>query len=377
MSSDKSSFQDPHILHSFRLLISLALLLLLAGGVLGQQPSGPSPYSLCSTYVPEIGGIITAAASSTGIAVAENKGRVRLLGNGTLETVWSAELGGDIVSNLLISGDSLYVVTNTSSEEPSSRLRVINIETGLIRNSLEVILDRSFLLKRAGDAILIVPSSSAPAVLRTTQLTYSGNFTAWTPGDVFLFTDGERALFASADGRLKVASILTGEPISEISGSSGKIEGAVLSTAGRVIQGKNGGEIRAEAINSNGRDWSFKTGGTVVFLKSLNGKILSASNDNFLYLLSEESGKVVWRGRLPGRPLTGALLKDGSIAVAVLGEERLLLFDSTNGKPRNTIELEANEEVQPGGIIETEEGGIAALTSRGLRLYAASGGCTR
>lgn len=377
MSSDKSSFRGPHILISYRHILSLVLALLLAPGIFGQQPGEQTPYSLCSTYISDSGSILAAAAVAGGVAIAEKGGRIRLLSGNTLDTVWSAEVGGEVVSNLLAAGDSLYIAVNTASDEPRSRLRILSPETGLIKSTFELASSSSFFLASAGDAVVIVPAGKAPVVFSEGTLSQPGIFGAWAAGDSFLFADKERVILGSSGGSVKIVSLPTGSVIAEKPGSNGKAETAFLSSGGRSVVGTGSGEIRSEANDSNGRSWSFKTGGAVVLLKSLDERIIAASNDNFLYLLSEDSGRVIWRSRLPGRPSTGALLKNNKAAIAVLGEERLLLIDVANGKVLNSVGLESGEEVQLGGIFEGEGGNLLLHTTRGIKAFAAGGGCSK
>ena len=377
MSSDKSSFRGPHILISYRHIVSLALTLLLTQGIFGQQPGEQTPYSLCSTYVSDSGSIFAATTVAGGAAIAEKGGRIRLVSADTLDTVWSTEVGGEVVSNVLGSGDSLYVVVNTASDEPRSRLRVLSIETGLIKSTYELASSSSFLLSSAGEAVVIVPAGKAPAVFSAGTRSQPGIFETWTADDSFLFADKDRVLVASSNGRVRIVSLITGSIVAETLGSKGKAATALLTAGGRSVVGTGRGDIRAESIDTSGRSWAFKTGGAIVFLESFDGKILAASNDNFLYLFSEDSGRVIWRSRLPGRPSTGALLQNTTAAIAVLGEERLLLIDLANGKVLNSVGLEAGEEVQPGGIFEGEGGSLLLHTTRGIRAFAAGGGCSK
>ncbi|HCA56375.1 MAG TPA: hypothetical protein DEP46_00175 [Blastocatellia bacterium] len=377
MASDNYSFRGPHISILFRHLLTVALAVSLVPGIFGQQSGEQTPYTLCSTYVTGSGGIVAVASSASGVAVGEKGGRIRLLSGDTLEAVWSAEVGGEVVSNLLVAGNNLYAVVNSASSEPSSKLRVLSIETGLIRRTHELASDRSFFLAIAGDSVVSVPESSAPVIFSPGEGAKPALVGAWSEGDSFLFAERERILLASANGRVKIASLQTGVILSEKAGSYGKVAIALVTSDGRSVVGTESGEIRAEAIEANGRFWTFKTGGAIVYLKSFDGKILAASNDNFLYLLSEDSGRVIWRSRLPGRPSTGALLSTGPAAFAVLGEERLLLIDISSGKVSNTVALEADEEIQPGGIFEGVSDGLLLHTTRGIKTFAANGSCRK
>lgn len=377
MASDNYSFRGPHISILFRHLLTVALAVSLVPGIFGQQSGEQTPFTLCSTYVPGSGGIVAVAASASGVAVGEKGGRIRLLSGDTLEAVWSAEVGGEVVSNLLVAGNLVYAVVNSASNEPSSKLRVLSLETGLIRRTHELASGRSFFLASAGDAVVSVPASSAPVIFSPGEGSKPAVIGAWSEGDSFLFADKERVLLASANGRVKIVSLQTGAILTEKAGSNGKVAIAVVTADGRSVVGTESGEIRSEAMEANGRFWSFKTGGAIVYLKSFGGKILAGSNDNFLYLLSEDSGRVIWRSRLPGRPLTGALLTTGSAAVAGLGEERLLLIDVSNGKVSNTVALEADEEIQPGGISEGVGDGLLLHTTRGIKAFAANGSCRK
>ncbi|MBK9165617.1 MAG: hypothetical protein IPM21_17245 [Acidobacteria bacterium] len=333
------------------------------------------PFKLCSSYFPQTGNIGSAVGDHRGVFLAETGGRVRLLHQKTLETIWSAEVGGNIVSNLLLSRDSLFVTANTDSDEPASRLREINLNTGLTRNTYDLEFSKSYLLKKAGESVLVVPEAGAPQMLDSSGLTPAGRFAFWSTGDRVLFADDDQLLVVSTNGISRVVSWVAATMPSYQPTADRLVASALITANGRLITGNGKGEIRSEQLGVNGRVWKFKTGGEIVFADSFDGKILIASNDNFLYLLGEQNGSVIWRSRLPGRPSTGRVLRDDSVAIGVLGEERIFIIDLSNGKVRNFIQLEENEEVQPGGVLETQPGGLALLTSRGLRAYSSSAGC--
>lgn len=378
MISDQQLLRISNILF-FARTVTLAGLLLFSVSLAGGQPKAMAaePFKLCSSYILETGTIITAVGNQRGVFVAESGGMIRLLHPTSLNTIWSAEIGGNIVSNLVLAGDFLYVSANTASDAPISKLRAINVDTGLIHSSYDLEFSKSFQLRKAGDRLLIVPEAAAPQLLNGSDLRENGRFDLWSSGDRVLFANAERMLVVSGTNVLRVVSLTDMSNRPQIQGNDRVFASAYITSDGRLITGNGTGEIRSERLAANGRTWKFKTGGEIVLMDSIDGNVLIASNDNFLYLLGGQNGSVIWRSRLPGRPSTGKVLQDAGVAIGVLGEERIFIIDSSNGKVQNLIQLEENEEIRPDGIHETQPGSFALLTTRGLRAYSSAANCGR
>src|SRR4030095_12089111 len=101
----------PHL----ALLLSLALFILVFAASARSSVDEAAVFGKCWDYktLPNLSVRMAADASNVYFVDAENRihGVDLLLG----KKIWSSELGGDVVSNLLAVGDSVVVVTSTQS----------------------------------------------------------------------------------------------------------------------------------------------------------------------------------------------------------------------------------------------------------------------
>ena len=94
---------------------------------------------------------------------------------------------------------------------------------------------------------------------------------------------------------------------------------------------------------------------------------LTASNDNFLYLMSA-AGDIVWKRRLPARPSIRPLIFDKFALVAASGEKNLYIVNLKNGKFADQINFESeivSSVLIPGngGVAVLEPGYVARIST--------------
>ena len=90
---------------------------------------------------------------------------------------------------------------------------------------------------------------------------------------------------------------------------------------------------------SGGKNWKFRTGGRVAFVRPVNGSVLLGSTDNFVYFMSVEYGSLLWKRRLPGRIANGGLIGTGLAVFTVIGERSAFVIELEKGRIVDRLDL--------------------------------------
>ena len=283
---------------------------------------------------------------------------------------WSSELGGEIRSNILESAGTVFVVTATTPSEkgkPSEALlRSLSSDTGLTTRTQKLASAGRFFLGAVEGALIVVSSSGTIESLSTAN----GN-SAWRREIAGGFI-GEPVMSA---GKITVAA--TSNQIFVVSVSGGEIESVrkmpfAVTAVGRTAEGTMivGDERGSVFLYDGALDkplWKFKSGGAISNVSGANGNILAVSNDNFVYLLNDRNGDVIWKKRLPGRAAAARVYENKYVVVAGFEEHDALLLDASKGKVAGQIKLSGDETVTD---IQTAPTSIFVLTSTSLYSYA-------
>lgn len=290
---------------------------------------------------------------------------------------WTSELGGELRSNILENAGIVFVVTAT---RPSGRgkpaeaaLRGLSRDTGLtIRTQKLPAAERYFLYAAADGSLIVVSSAGTIEAISAAD----GN-AAWRRE----IAGGFVAEPAMAAGKIAVAA--TSNQIFVISVSGGDIESVrkmpfAVTAVGRTADGQMlvGDERGTVFLYDDAVDkpvWKFKSGGSISTIAGANGNILAVSNDNFVYLLDDRNGDVIWKKRLPGRAAAAHVFEDKYVVVAGFEQHDALLLDVSKGKVAGQIKLAGDETVSS---IRTTPTSILVLTNTSLYSYALNG-CKR
>lgn len=296
--------------------------------------------------------------------------RVVQLKSATGDVLWTSDIGGRFVSPIIVDDAVVYVITSRNGgvggDGVQMDVRTLSNETGLTiwRAALPF-----------SSVMSAVPATSGIAI--TTQ-----------KGDVYFYskTSGQ-LLWHLSVGELTSASAVGGDKlilatkeknILLIDLTDGRVADSVdlgflpslvaeLGSLTIVADGK--GELVSLNIRGHDRLWDFRAGGKIVeIIPTGDDRILVASDDNFVYLMSAAYGNIIWKRRMPGRILYGRLLKDGQVVFTVIGEKNAFVLDLDKGKVVDKITLGTDEEFIPIKIGASENGFIVP-TSKGLNYY--------
>ncbi|MBA3353169.1 MAG: PQQ-binding-like beta-propeller repeat protein [Blastocatellia bacterium] len=359
---------------SVRLLRSLVGVLVLLGlstaaASATSVSSGDEPiaFNKCWDYdaMPDLS--IALSGSTTAVYFVDNDRRLHAIDVTAATKLWSSDLGGQVVSDLLVTEASIVMVTNvgdvSSSAPLAAKLRSISRQTGVTNWIADLPATPSAWLGAVNGTIVSVGKlGNILAFSRETGLPVwnksLGVELATEPHfedrSVLVGTVGNELVRVSYAGKLVMIAKL------------GHLPTAVFSdSANRVMSGDERGNLIFMSPAGK-RFWKFKNGAQISYIVTYDSEFLVASYDNFIYKISK-SGNVEWKRRLSGRLFGKPLIVAGMAAASVAGDGSVYVLDVADGKIVNRIETGEGNSTR----IAAVQGGKGLVTagSAGLAYY--------
>jgi outer membrane protein assembly factor BamB len=301
-----------------------------------------------------------AASDGTYLYIGERGGRVSAVAADDGKRVWTSEVGGELVSNLLVIDRELQLVMR--SAEGLHELRTLSVVSGIASRSVLLPVRGQIQIYSKGHNVVIVSDvgdlvavdQKADKPVWTKKLTIA-------PKVVIL---GENALVAGFDdGRVSFIDLADGKVIRTITVKF--VPSALMLSGDHLVLGDERGNITNLDVDRNTPVWTFKSGGKISGIYPIgDSEILVTSFDNFTYLLNFANGHVVWKRREPSRILETAIVKSNYAGVTPFGEASVLFFDPDNGKSLGQIVMPNSLEfIQPPQLVGDS---VVTFTTEGL-----------
>ena len=268
-------------------------------------------------------------------------GTVEALSSTTLESNWRAELGGEFVSDLALVENGIAVVTNPAREPAAaagdmSTVRLLSKESGITVWAAKVAYSERYFLGRTNGSLAIVSKDG-----QVTLLDRSSGQVHWQTMPIGklsarpVFSPASVA-FATADKQLTVISAQGGRVI--IKQPTDFVATAITYLKNDAIAaGDERGNVTLFRAEMSKAVWRFKGGAGISSVSETDEGILVTSLDNFVYLISDYNGDVIWKRRLTGRVLDGGLAVNGHFVVFIYGENSGFVIDMEEGKLTDSI----------------------------------------
>lgn len=308
-----------------------------------QKPEDADPAKPAFKKCWEIGGSILA---EPGIAADDTQGYFALrdgkvvgveLASGSI--AWTAETGGKIASELVVSNGRIFFVALSQNQSTGSRstLRVLSTKTGLSLWNLALPTAGKYFLSAENGSLSVISDAGALWMLDGSDGRIKWHSTA--SGEVSALpriSDG-RLLLAVEKKRVEEFSIEDGKRIALAQADSvPAFVGAGRSSA--AVYSDDRGNVHS--INMNGgKNWKFRAGGRVVYIRPVGDNVLLGSADNFVYFMNVEYGNLLWKRRLPGRIASGGIIGSDLAAFTVIGERSAFILDLEKGRVVDRVEL--------------------------------------
>jgi outer membrane protein assembly factor BamB len=248
--------------------------------------------------------------------------------------IWKTELGGKIISRLILDkadNKTIYVVTKLNS----AIIWAINAETGITKWQVTIpfALSGEVFLYNYQDALVVVCKNG-----KVLSFDKSDGTINWIKSINFAITSNpsffeDRGFLSTANNKIFSIVLADGMIVPQISTLTTPNILLALTKKEFVWTDKTGRFF----FRGNQK---FRAGAEISNIIATSNGILIASNDNFLYLISTDKQKILWKKKLAGRVFPKPLIINNWAIVPVLGESELLVVDLTNGKVINNLTIE-------------------------------------
>ena len=333
--------------------------------------SQESPLKKCWTSPVDSAEVRTMLADAGVLYSTGSDGNLRAVRLDDGSQLWTAEIGGDFASNIIAAGNDLIVVSNASGEKKQSSIRSVSKQTGVVRWRAEVPFSEKYYLGGFERNEIAAIGSTGFAI----GVSLENGTTIWKTdlGEVSAapsFGNGKVLVGAVSKHIYLISAVERGRILLKVE-SKWKTTAVALHDDGDFVVGDERGNIVKYGSNGN-TGWKFKNGASISHLTPTDEGILAASNDNFLYMLTNSRGGVIWKRRLSGRIALQPVVMKESIFAVTYGDGRGYLLSTRKGKIVDQT-ANADKDFTPLSITGSGEH-ISIPGPNGVTLYSSSCG---
>lgn len=356
-----------------RIILFFAVLFSFSAADFSQKPAAADANVIlkqCWNFpVPEAG-IASLTGDEHGVFTATFSGDVSAFDAKSGEKIWTSELGGAVVSDILIDAKRVYIATNSAAENGPTTIRTLSRETGITLWSGTFPRSQKIYLVADPTGLIAMSDSGKAARFDSAdgKLVWQKDLAGKVAAKP-LFS-AEVGFYASGDRRIN--SI---DPISGAAKDSKDIEQKAVFLGGTQDYGILFGDDRGRLTkwtSDHAVSWQFKAGGRITKAVRTKEGILAASDDNFVYMIWDYNGDVTWKIRLSGRVSDIAVLNESLGAATAVGSNEVFILDLSKGRAVTRIGG-ADSDAMIGSILSTADGKLITATNADVKLYSLDG----
>ncbi len=258
---------------------------------------------------------------------------IELMDLQTNRKLWRSELVGKINSSFIVDQidyKTLYFVTKLTS----STIWALNAETGITKWQMIIpsSLTGEIFLSLYQNALIVISRDG-----KVLSIDKSIGTINWIKSLNFVITSNptffeDQVLLSTADNKIFQIRLTDGKIFPLVDTPSVPNILLALSKKEFVWTDKFGRFFFRDKLK-------FRAGAEISNINVAPKGILVASNDNFLYFLSTDKQKILWRKKFAGRIFPKPLVVGNWAIVAVTGETELLIVDLANGNLINSLAI--------------------------------------
>ncbi len=289
---------------------------------------------------------------------------------------WTGEVGGKPLSELVLAGGKIFTIAVPVRESPASKpvLRAFSSTTGLSLWNIELPVSTKYFLVGDNENLAVVSSDGALWLMDAEAGRIKWH--ASTIGSVSTHPriEAGRLLLAVGGTRVEEFSIETGAKI-----ASAAVEGVpAFVGAGKssaAIYSDDRGNVYSIQMGG-GKNWKFRAGGRVGYIRAVSDNVLLGSADNFVYFMSVDYGNLLWKRRLPGRVASGGLVGSGLAVFTVVGDRSAYIVELEKGRLIDRLDISEQDAflLTP---IRANGRYLIAATANGLTAFSTDCGKTK
>jgi outer membrane protein assembly factor BamB len=316
------------------------------------------PLSQCWSYPTEKHTQNTIASDNDfGVYIASYNSELRAI-NFNGQTEWKTELGGQLVSNLLVIGNNIYIVSKSNNNESikidenlsnsSNTIRSVDRLTGVTNWLMKIFNSEKIHLLGFNDSVIIFGQEGIIQSIKMSNghIVWEDSLNSELSSTPFL-EDKQTVLLGTRGGDITRWSLSAGRNIQKMKVSAAPT--AVLK--GRynrnLFWGDNKGSVfSVKNTNSKGLmknykiNWRFRNGASISHLTAAPDGLLISSYDNFIYFVSYEDGEIIWKRRFSGRIHSEPFIDGGYAVITTTADSESSIIEMSSGKTINKISLE-------------------------------------
>jgi outer membrane protein assembly factor BamB len=338
----------------------------------GQNAADQLPVSKCWEAGHDDDIIVDAETGDGIIIVALRSGR--LIGKSLAgQTLWLTDIGGVIDSNLVVAGNSIFLVSkpvSVGTDPPGeAALREFSGQTGLPVFSVSLGKGEKWKLVSVKKNLLLINDRKISYLsLPEKRLLWERAFDS---DESEVLTIGDEAIWAGGkDGSLFSISIADGSDLIKLPSQNTQITAGIVSS--HLILGDDTGVVRAIARTNGDRSWHFRTGGRISHLLATGGLIIAGSNDNHIYAFDGKKGFLRWKRRLGGRIEILSLMSGDHLLARAIGDNHWEMIETSTGRLAGRVDPAGSGRNAFKGVVFGSKGfGLVSL--RGMAGYSLSG----
>ena len=303
--------------------------------------------------------------------------------------IWSFELGGEIASQPIYKDKTLYVLSKVNKsidremEETDTVdyfISAINAESGISIWRKEYKSKQTPILLARQDKIIVFLNNYKST--RIDELSLSFITLNASKGDevfernynfnikLFYEISDEDIVILTSANKIVFFSTINGD-LTSFNGSAGDIQTGAVFNKGLILTDDKG---ILYFIDPTGRKSRLKIrfGAKITHIVFLRDNFLITSLDNFIYLISADGRKIIWKKRFAGRIVEKPTVIQNAIIAFSQGDNSLYFINPDDGKVFSRITVSEGEEIIESPLILNNL--IIVTTNSGIKTFS-SGKC--
>ncbi len=353
--------------------LSCAVFITVFSSAVFSEGPGEVQIQKCWSHVGGTGSRSALAAFGGTIYSVRNGSVVEALSFDSGKLTWSNDVGGSIASNLIADGNNLFFVRRSGGvAEKSAEASLISISAnaGITRWKIQIQPGDDYRLALTGAGLLAINSSGDALVVSAADGAILSNRKMTRPIGLGILDLGQGSIISSVER--EILKVDGNEEPQVLSRSDFAVTALLLEAGGGVFYGNDRGILAFLSGKGQRPVWQFKSGGAISDIILTDGRVIAASNDNFVYALATANGARLWKRRVTGRVSALKMVGNDLLLVQPLGDDNIIFLNIKNGSVSGQIPATPGDFVLDSAVIDSNR--LAIATDSGLYGYSI-GGC--
>lgn len=261
--------------------------------------------------------------------------------------LWKTELGGEITTNILFKNGIVFVaVKNAPEGSHSITVRALSSNTGIAIWETGFVAEKNeeFRLSAKGKDLYLISTKGALYSLdgKTGRINFSldlKNSIDLPPTNSEIKRD--LILISSASSGAKMTRYSADSGVALVSANIRNGSRILISEDDVFLTGDRLGNVSLYLKERLKRLWTIRTGAEVGDVVATARGFMLSSKDNFVYFVSREKGRRIWKVRL-SKSAVGTLFDSENGVFSFPGGQESVFIETGEGRIVNRIKLEEN-----------------------------------